>query len=232
MGDLLRECNSGDLKTDPKTFRDTWCARCSRQECDLARYAKNDPMAHRNATWRERFFGAPEADLTIPKFARIAKLDFPNLLQKAMKLEVSERRGDWSVPEIPVLDGRVVSAPDTTTRHVDEAVRRLGSASGCNPLVEDEPEVEDPVEDDEPEDDPLVENPAPRLPIKVEPRPTGRNTPDPGEVLLGGPAPVQRGRPVTETDPWTPPPKPVVTVVKAGAKIQFGTGGKGKVVDG
>lgn len=234
MADLLHECNTGELKVDPKTFRDTWCARCHRPECDLAMFARTDPMAHRNATWREKFFGTPQADLSIPKFAQIAKLDFPSLLQKAMRLEISTQRGrsDWSIPEIPVLDGQVVTASPSTTSHVDEAVKRLTHRdSPPEPEPEpDEPEPDEPDEPDEPEEPRLAPKAAP------PPRPTQRNTPDPGEVMLGGPNPhapaSSSARPHVPTNSWAPPPKPSVTVVKTGAKIQFGVDGKGKVVDG
>lgn len=248
MADFLRECNTGDLKIDPKTFQETWCARCRRPECDLAVYAKIDPMAQRNATWRQRFFGAPQADLTIPKFAQIAQLDFPNLLQKAMKLEISERRGDWSVPEIPVLDGRIVPAPLDTTSHVDAAVRKLSRRGDpfaldkpeepeSDELESGEPEFEEP---EPPEPEPEIVPPKvlpPRPPAGVVQQPARRNTPDPGEVMIGGgpaptPTPTHRGAPSAESDPWAPPAKPAVTVVKSGAKIQFGVDGKGKVVDG
>lgn len=241
MPDFLRECNTGDLKIDPKTFMETWCARCHRPECSLAAFAKTDPMAQRNATWRERFFGAVEADLSIPKYAQIAKLDFPNLLQKAMRLEISERRGDWSVPEIPVMDGRVLVAPADTTHQVEDAVRKLTGASSRNTLpLQMDPDLPDDPEDDEPEEDleePEQEDvPEPLSPLPRKPppsQPAGRNTVDPGEVMIGGgpaPAQVQRDRPAQEKDPWAPPPKASVVVVKPGAKVQFGVEGKGKVV--
>lgn len=238
MGDLLHECNSGELKIDHKTFTETWCARCHRPECDLAVLAKTDPMAKRNATWRERFFGLPQADLSIPKFAQIAKTEFPSLLQKAMRLEISSRRGanDWSIPQIPVLDGQVVLASPSTTSHVEDAVKRLvhrdvpdRDVPAPDNLVEPDPEDEEPDLEEEPE--------APLPPVQagpLPPRPTQRNTPDPGEVMLGGaPAPAPSGhKPTQAANPWAPPPKPLVTVVKTGAKIQFGADGKGKVVDG
>lgn len=241
MGDLLHECNSGELKIDPKTFTETWCARCHRPGCDLAVLAKTDPMAKRNATWRERFFGLPQADLSIPKFAQIAKTEFPSLLQKAMRLEISSQRGpsDWSIPEIPVLDGQVVPASSSTTSHVDEAVKRLIHRDAPVPDDPVEPSPED-EEEEEPdlEEEPEVLHPqAPQLPVRAAPpppRPVQRNTPDPGEVMLGGaPAPAPSGhKPTQAANPWAPPPKPLVTVVKTGAKIQFGADGKGKVVDG
>jgi len=238
MADFLRDCNSGQLKIDAKTFQETWCTRCHRPECDLAEYAKQDPMAVRNATWRERFFGMPQADITLPKYAQIAQAPFQDLLAKAMRLEISERRGDWSVPEIPILDGRIEVSPADT---VDTAVQRLTHKVFLDdPTPEpEEPEGDDddPLEDDDEEEEDLPEEPAP--PPSVVPRappppmPKTRNTPDPGEIIIrGGAQPTQRTSPAVERDPWAPPTKPTVTVVKTGAKIQFGADGKGKVVDG
>lgn len=250
MVDFFRECNSGDLKIDPKTFTETWCVRCHRPDCDLAELARLDPMAERNATWRKRFFGAQQADLSVPKYAQVAQLDFPDLLRKAMKLEVSERRGDWTVPEIPVLDGRIERAPKDTTSHVDAAVRSLASRGVSLILDEPEPDLTEPddeddsgLEDDEEDLEPEDSDsdlPEPDIRVPIQPRPvqappSSRNTPDPGEVMIGGapaPAAQQRGRPMAETDPWAPAPQPTVVIVKSGAKIQFGAGGKTKVVDG
>lgn len=243
MPDFLRDCNSGELKIDNKTFTDTWCAKCRRPDCDLAVLAKIDPMAQRNATWREKFFGAVEADLSIPKFAQIARTDFPNMLQKAMKLEISARRGDWSVPEIPVLDGRVQAATRDTTAQVEAAARQL-SGKGSVLALDDVQDPEEPdgalpiydnPEDVEPEDVEPEAPPAPAPRKAQPPQPSGRNTLDPGEVMIGGgpaPATTPRGRPVPELDPWAAPPKPSVVIVSPGARVQFGTDNKGKVTNG
>lgn len=227
MPDSLRDCNTGPLKIDNKTFTETWCAKCRRPDCDLAVLAKIDPMAQRNATWRGKFFEATEADLSIPKFALIARTDFPNLIQKAMKLEISARRGDWSVPEIPVLDGRVQAATLDTTAQVVEAARQLSgkgavqAPTNLDEVPESEEDPEDPPEEDL-QDEPV--EPPPPAPRKAQPpQPSGRNTFDPGEVLIGGgPVATTRDRPVLELDPWAAPPKPSVVVVSPGARVQFG----------
>jgi len=230
MSDFLSECNSGDLRIDPKTFRETWCVRCSRPECDWAGFAKNDPMAIRNATWRERFFGDNAADLSVPEFARINALDFPNMLQKAMKLEISARRGDWSVPdiELPITDGRIVRASGDTATQVDEAVRRLRTSPNEQEqfLAEETPEPE--VEDDPPpaeSEPPQQQLFSPEPPKKAPPtsQPAAGNTPDRGEVMIGGaPAASSREPPRPEADPWAPPLKPKHRVVEVGATITLG----------
>jgi len=254
MADHLRECNSGELRIDPKTFTTTWCVRCSQPGCDLAGFAKDDLMAARNATWRDRFFNAEQADIALPKFALIAKLDFPDMLAKAMRLEISEQKGDWSVPEIPITDGRIVRADPDTAEQVDEAIRAL--AAGPHRHEEDEDdEFVAPEEYDEPDSpdhhSPVSEPPSeppPETPEesatseddrgpapparKAQSKPRERNTPDRGEVMIGGgPVEVRREPPTPETDPWEPPPKPEHRVVKAGAKIRFGSGGAAKVLD-
>ena len=294
MGDYLRDCNSGTFKIDDRTFHDTWCVRCSKKDCDLAGFIKNDPMAVRQATWREKFFNPVQADTRIPKFARIAEKDFPDLLRKAVKLEISERRGDWSVPEIPetvipnvpIMDGISRQADKDSADTVDQAVRKLAESHGKPPPgvlgveIEEVPEPEDVDEremapcpicdqmvwyvhdggdaynaieeapegtvtlscrcsmprerweralagepDIEPEPEPA---PVQQPPRPAPPRPRARNVPDRGGVMLGGakapPSPV-------EEDPWAAPARPKNVVVKSGARIQFGAGGKGKVID-
>jgi len=251
MSDYLAGCNSGNLRIDPKTFRQTWCVRCSRADCDLAEFAKNDPMAYRQATWQERFFDPTQADLSIPKFAMISRLDFPDLLQKAMKLEISERRGDWSVPEINISDGLIISAGPETLRQVEDAVQQLRSGrtepydaaldeDASDPEFGDYdaeweggPADEDVRPEDEGDEDELdggVRDGFEKSPLVV--RPTARNTPDPGEVMIGGgPTATFRTPPAPEIDPWAPPPKPVNKVVKTGATIRFGSGGDAKVIE-
>jgi len=245
MSDFLATCNTGDLRTDPKTFREVWCVRCSQPKCSLAQFAQTDPMARRQATWREEFFGKPQADLTIPKFALIAGLNFQDMLETAIKREVSEQRGDWSVPEINITDGRIVRAPASTTRQVEDAVRQLSRSS--RPVQEEilVPEENDAVETvdlpvEEPGPPPAFSQPRravtesttpvgdpPAAPPKVAPRPRAGNTPDQGEVMIGGaPRPTSRPAPAPEVDPWAPPPKPKHTVVQPGATITLGGGKK------
>ena len=202
-------------------------------------------MAHRQATWREHYFGMPQADTSIPKFAVIAQQEFKNLLGKALKLEISSQRGDWEIPEIAITDGRPVPAGQAAAEQVEEAVRQLQQAGIPDPQEElPAPEEEDhatagDLPDDEHEP-PLP--PEPETPVETGPLPEGSapkvfpvgrgNTPDQGEILLGGgPTPSNRPAPAPERDPWAPPPKPTHKIVKTGATIQFGSGGKGKVLD-
>jgi len=236
MSDFLATCNSGKIRVSPNEFRQVWCARCSQPKCSLAEFAATDPMAHRQATWRQEFFGKPQANLSIPKYAQIAGLDFKDLLNKAVRLEISQKRGDWSVPEIDITDGRVVQAPDETVKQIDEAVRQLNQnrpedvsaledddAGNPGDLSVDEPEP--PVEEPQPQQE--VAAPAapvgkvPASPPKPMTAPSTGNTPDRGEIMLGGaPRPVDRLKP--PENPWAPKPKPKYTIVEPGATIVLG----------
>jgi len=219
MSDYLATCNTGDLRTDAKSFQDVWCARCSQVKCDLAK----DPMSRRQATWREHYFGMPSADLGIPKYAQIAGLNFQDLLEKAVKMEISSQRGDWSVPDVTSANGRITEK--TTTQLVEEAVQQYGQPSEPE---EDLIEEEDLSEAQDDEDPPVPFTPPPRKGPVVLPR--AGNTPDRGEVMLGGlPSASDRKPPLAERDPWAPPVKSTVRVVQIGATIVLG--GSKKVDD-
>jgi hypothetical protein len=196
-------------------------------------------MAARQATWREHYFAMDQADLSLPKFAQIAGLNFKDMLQKAVKLEISTRRGDWSVPEIDITDGRIVQAPSTTTDQVEDAVRQLrGAPEEDDPVREADyagkmgdpewDETEPPEQEPEQlqEDDPPPEvrsDPPAAPPVRSVVPPRAANTPDQGEIMIGGgPTPNLRERPATEVDPWAPPPKSKIRKVEVGATITFG----------
>jgi hypothetical protein len=201
MRTLISECNSGDLKTDTKTFEQTWCHRCSMPDCTLARFAREDLMAQRNKTWRQRYFGDHgPVDLSIPKFAQIHALDFPNLLEKAIKLEISERRGDWSVP-----------STDTPL------VMPVKPATTPPPAPEEEDE-EEPVPH---EPAPPTAPPFASTPVMATPR--RGNVPD-QEIMIGGPvgAPPPTTSNTPAADPWAPPPRPSRVVIAPGTRIQIG----------
>lgn len=198
MRTMLSECNSGDLKTDPKTFEQTWCNRCSMPDCTLARFAREDLLAERNRTWRQRYFGQASADLKIPKFAQIHALDFPDLLEKAIKIEISERRGDWSVPT--TLTPLVSPSPIKADVEPEEPAQ--------------EEEEEDPVEE------PIGPAPAPFAAVPVMATPRKGNVPD-QEILVGG-GPLPTPTPTPATDPWAAPSRPARVVVAPGARIQLG----------
>lgn len=226
MTDFLRECNTGDIATDPKSFQEVWCARCRRRECDLARW-RQDRFSARVAHQPERFFNPQSADLAVPRFAQIATTDFPSLLQKALRLEVASRRNDWSIPEIPILDGRTVLADESTTRHVDDAVRQLTRGRGPEPepLEENDPEPEP-----EPDIGPELESPLPpSTPAPAHPKPpvvppTKPNIVQPSEQMIDGSPPPPKAQQPTD-DPWAPKAQDTAVKVKPGAKIRFGLTG-------
>lgn len=224
MNDFLEAClddisgPGGDR--DYRAFQETFCARCRNPQCVHAKWAK-DRFSARVSTQVDRFFNPNRAEQGDPRYAQIT--DFQNLLREALRLEVSARKGDWSVPEIPITDGLSEVAHENTTNAVDTAVRNLARAKGG-----EEPDLPDPAEAFVEEAEALLEespkpppNPTPPMsplrPASAPPKP-GNTAPREGIMIGGGPAPKPPAPP--PGDPWAP--KPVVQYVKPGAVIQMG----------
>jgi len=230
--DLLEECIS-DLSApgqdrDYRAFQDTFCLRCRNGNCIHAKWVE-DQFGARVATQANRFFNPHFTDGRQPKYAEL--VDFADRFQDAMKLEIANKRGDWEVPEVPIIDGRSENGAVSTTDGVDDAVRALARSKG-----KPEPTLPDPrkaSEDDfvaETEELMAEENshcdeapPAPeRAPAETAPQlyPIG-NTPTPSTGLMvgGGPPPASTSSTPT-TDDWTP--KPVERKVQPGAVIKMG----------
>lgn len=127
MVDFFRECNSQGLA--PKEFQQTFCQRCRNPDCDLAAWGTG-LFDRRVATQAERLLNPQQADPRLPKYARIVETEFPSMMREAMMLEIADRRGDWEVPEIAVVDGRIETASPATTQAVDNAVRNLAHSYG------------------------------------------------------------------------------------------------------
>lgn len=100
MNDYLEACVSdisGKGNKDYPAFKETFCKRCRNPNCQHAKWAA-DKFSARVHTQVDRFFNNPNlADQGVPKYAQIP--DFTNMLKEAMRLEASDRRGDWSVPD-------------------------------------------------------------------------------------------------------------------------------------
>lgn len=97
MKDLWDECFDPSMGMSPKVFENTFCKVCRNPTC--SHLTQGGAWTRRVATQMERLFTSPKfADPNDPRFADIAKLDFPSAVQEAMRLTISDRRGDWSVP--------------------------------------------------------------------------------------------------------------------------------------
>jgi hypothetical protein len=98
MRDFWGECFDPRAEMPAKTFERTFCRVCMNPGCERSA-ATGLSWSRRMATQTERLFTNPSfADPDDPRFREIRKIDFPSAVQEAMRLEISDRRGDWSVP--------------------------------------------------------------------------------------------------------------------------------------
>ena len=222
MDDFLEECLTdlaGPNNKDYRAFQETFCTRCRNPQCKHAKWAA-DQFGARVSTQVDRFFKPLLGDVKEPKYAML--VDFQDRLRQAMQLEIANKRGDWEVPEIPILDGRPELAGTKTTSAVDEAIRQLAGAKGNTAPSLPSPDDEAPIETPGPPQAREVLRPP--VPQKTAPPavPSKGNTPVPeGGILLGGPS---RKPPAPAVDPWAVPAHRDAPVVSPGATIRFGGG--------
>ena len=214
--DFLNGCNNQGMS--PNEFQEMFCVRCKNPDCVNARWG-DSMFAARIATQEERLLRPQRADPNSPKYAQILKAEFVDMLQQAMRLEIADRRGDWSIPpEIPILDGQDVLAQPAASTAVDDAVRAL-SNKPQTPQKPKEPEVPKRVSDLEPV--PLEPVPVPRQVAPGFRMPTGNiPVPSSGVMVDGSTAPPVQ--PVAEVDPWAIP-DPGIQKVAVGAKVKMGS---------
>lgn len=100
MADFLEGCNDRGMKISE--FTEIFCNRCRNPECTRAGWAQ-DRFAARVSSQEERLFRPTQVDPRLPKYAQIVAKDFQDMLHKAMTLEIASRKGDWEIPQVPVL---------------------------------------------------------------------------------------------------------------------------------
>ena len=83
-------------------FQGLFCHACRNPTC--VHHQAGDPFKTRVQSQHERLTRPIQADPNLPKYADIARKDFANLLQEAMRLEVSSRRGDWNPVDAPSFE--------------------------------------------------------------------------------------------------------------------------------
>lgn len=126
---LWKDCYSGEHTRDksPEAFRYLFCSVCRNVACTESVSSKTRWQA-RMDTQEDRLLVNPEfADQNDPRFTEIRQRDFPDLLRKAMQLEISSQRGDWE--PITATDAAVYAT-------------ELASPSGYMPPEEGEEELE------------------------------------------------------------------------------------------
>jgi len=218
MGDFLEDCISDvGVKKDYPAFQQTFCAHCRNRDCLHAKWS-GDKFAARVAAQPERLFKPNQVGNTQnPKYAQLS--DFIDNLREAMRLEIVDRKKDWEVPEIPILDGQDYSATPSATSVVDEAQKNAFVDETKN-LMGGEFPIEVPTEPAAPS------SPGPFRRSEDSSGKLGNVPTKNGIILQGGP--VKPPTPsVPAIDPWEPPKK--IATVAPGARIQLGgEPGKGK----
>lgn len=99
LRDLWGECYAGEARAmPPEQFKQTFCAVCQNGGCKNSR-AAGTLWARRMATQVEDLLTNPKfADMDDPMFREIRSLDFRDKVREALAIEVSNRKGDWSIP--------------------------------------------------------------------------------------------------------------------------------------
>lgn len=99
LRDLWGECYAGEARAmPPEQFKQTFCAVCQNGGCKNSR-AAGTLWARRMATQVEDLLTNPKfASLDDPVFREIRSLNFQDKVREALAIEVSSRKGDWSIP--------------------------------------------------------------------------------------------------------------------------------------
>ena len=200
MADFLKQCMD-DLapqvgeNQNVNQFNEFYCKRCRQPECERAQWSR-DNFAQRVATQAERMLH-PQNQIRVtdtPKYAMLT--DFVDMAREAVRLEISDRRGDWNVPE---------------DRHPLQVIQPAEMI--LNPAEPPELPEEEPPE-------PPKEEPLPPIPEPVLPHPpTGNTQAPPAEGIMIGGLPIP-SKPLPVQDTWEI--KPVVQTVAPGARIKLG----------
>jgi|GEM_PF-1741531 len=98
MADLWNECFVPSMEVSPNDFERMFCRQCRNPTCDRSA-GSGLRWLKRILTQEDRLLSNPKfADPNDPRFKEIRSVEFPSALKEAMKLEISDRRGDWTVP--------------------------------------------------------------------------------------------------------------------------------------
>lgn len=98
MTDEWKVCFDPKMGLSPNDFEQTWCRVCRNQECTRAKGSQTSWL-QRISTQVDRLLINPKfADLSDPKFQDIRSVDFPSAVREAMRLEISDRKRDWTIP--------------------------------------------------------------------------------------------------------------------------------------
>lgn len=232
--DFLSECNVERLPA--QQFMATWCQKCRNSACRNAGWGLSK-WAARMSTQEDRLLNNPIfAHEDDPQYNHIREVDFPDLLNQAIRLEIAGKKNDWEIPsqedvKVHLASINPINMTNGTIESVDDATKALARAKG-NPepnlpsIIQDVEGDEDGVPTESsldpseipPDHFPEPPNTPPSTPHQV-PANFLANTPFPPEGIMigGGAAPT----PPKEEDPWAPP-STKDRKVKVGATIKLG----------
>lgn len=98
--DFLQECMSSiNIENqDVSEFKDLFCQRCWNPDCRRAGQSETS-WYHRVSTQVRRLLENPNiANYNDPKFYNIIKQKFEDKRREALKIEIANKKGDWTVP--------------------------------------------------------------------------------------------------------------------------------------
>ena len=207
--DLFDECY--DRQVSPEDFKQVFCNRCRNPRCTHAGWAR-DLFGERVHTQVDRLFNTDQAEPDDPRFSHLQEIEFPSLLRQAVRLNLADQRGDWSIPEENVHLAPIAGKPasEESSALVEEAVKNLKPESDVEPENPPAESAPPPAESAPPE--PAL----PKPPVPVHFRSGSMNTEVPAEgvMLDGDEVPISTD---TESDPWAPKKKE--DILKPGATV-------------
>lgn len=234
--DFLSECNVENLPAHQ--FMAVWCQKCRNSACRNANWGLSRWIARMN-TQEDRLLNNPNfAHADDPQYQHIREIDFPDLLNQAIRLEIAGKNNDWEVPsqedvKVHLASINPINMTNGTMESVDDATKALARAKG-NPEP-NLPSIVEKVTGDEGgvPTEPSLETSQPPQDTSQLPQYTPPLTPDPGTparfltntpcppdgIMLGG---ATVPPPSEVEDPWAPP-SIKDKKVNVGATIKLGT---------
>ena len=100
LPDLWDECYTPEHRRlgKPEEFRAVFCDKCVNPGCRNSA-AAGTKWSRRMQSQEENLLAKPRfADPNDPTFRDIRSVDWDNAIRQALAIEVSTRKGDWSVP--------------------------------------------------------------------------------------------------------------------------------------
>ena len=241
--DLWNECYDRQVSTDE--FKQVFCDRCRNIRCVNAGWA-HDMFGKRVDSQMDRLFNAETAEPNDPRFQHLTEVDFPSLLNEAIRLNIADQRGDWSLPETPEM--KVVLSPiegepagDESQQLVEEAVKNLTGTQGeqveasgseapkntsqswdkktQKSLPETPKSLKPQHFQDEKNESSAPEPPANQTVSNRLKKISNTAVPDEGLMIGGEPVPTKVQEPKPESDPWAPKKE---KILKPGATVSMG----------